>query len=109
ENLLKHGNDEQLAWVNPARSDDIETVDVRIALEAPGNTRRLSNVDPARHARHERSSEELRNRYLERAAAGELRWVLSAYPGGAAVSAREAKRGSPSSRATPSSTRRVAG
>ena len=85
ENLLKHGNDEQLAWVNPARSDDIETVDVRIALEAPGNTRRLSNVDPARHARHERSSEELRNRYLERAAAGELRWVLSAYPTEAAA------------------------
>ena len=85
DNLLKHGNDEQLAWVNPARSDDIETVDVRIALEAPGNTRRLSNVDPARHARHERSSEELRNRYLERAAAGELRWVLSAYPTEAAA------------------------
>ena len=85
ENLLKHGNDEQLAWVNPARSDDIETVDVRIALEAPGNTRRLSNVDPARHARHERSSEQLRNRYLERAAAGELRWVLSAYPTEAAA------------------------
>jgi aminopeptidase len=85
ENLLKFGNDEQLAWVNPARSDDIETVDVRIALEAPANTRRLSNVDPARHARHERSSEQLRNRYLERAAAGELRWVLSAYPTEAAA------------------------
>jgi aminopeptidase len=85
ENLLKHGNDEQLAWVNPAREDDIETVDVRIVLEAPGNTKRLSNIDPARHARQERSSERLRNRYLERAAAGELRWVLSAYPTEAAA------------------------
>jgi len=80
ESLLDHGNDEQLAWVNPAREDDIETVDVRIALEAPGNTRRLSNVDPARQARSDRSAERLRNRYLERAAAGELRWVLTAYP-----------------------------
>ncbi len=85
ESVLEYGNDEQLAWVNPAREDDIETVDVRIALEAPGNTRRLSNVDPARHARHGRSAERLRNRYLERAAAGELRWVLSAYPTEAAA------------------------
>jgi aminopeptidase len=85
ENLLKLGNDEQLAWVNPARADDIETVDVRIVLEAPANTKRFSNIEPERHARHERASEALRNRYLERAAAGELRWVLSAYPTDAAA------------------------
>ena len=80
ESLLKYGNDDQLAWVNPAREDDIETVDVRIVLEAPANTKRFSNIDLDRHAKHERASERLRNRYLERAAAGELRWVLSAYP-----------------------------
>src|SRR6476659_11093269 len=85
EDLLKYGSDEQLEWVNPARADDIETVDVRIVLEAPGNTKRLSGIDPARHARQERSTERLRNRYLERAAAGELRWVLSAYPTEAAA------------------------
>ena len=85
ENLLKFGNDEQLDWVNPARVDDIESVDVRIALAAPANTKRLSNVDPARQARYDRSAEPLRNRYLERAAAGELRWVLSAYPTEAAA------------------------
>jgi aminopeptidase len=85
ENLLKYGNDAQLAWENPVRADDIETVDVRIVLEAPGNTKRLSNIDPARHAQYERSTERLRNRYLERAAAGELRWVLTAYPTQAAA------------------------
>jgi aminopeptidase len=85
ENLLTHGDDEQLVWVNPARADDIETVDVRIVLEAPGNTKRLSNIDPARHARQERSTEKLRNRYLERAAAGDLRWVLTAFPTEAAA------------------------
>jgi aminopeptidase len=85
EDLLKYGSDEQLEWVNPARADDIETVDVRIVLEAPGNTKRLSGIDPARHARQQRSTERLRNRYLERAAAGELRWVLSAYPTEAAA------------------------
>jgi aminopeptidase len=85
ENLLKYGNDAQLAWENPVRADDIETVDVRIVLEAPGNTKRLSDIDPARHAQYERSTERLRNRYLERAAAGELRWVLTAYPTEAAA------------------------
>ena len=85
ENLLRYGNDEQLDWVNPARVDDIESVDVRIALAAPVNTKRLSNVDPTRQARYDRSAEPLRNRYLERAAAGELRWVLSAYPTEAAA------------------------
>ena len=80
ESLLTLGSDEQLDWVNPTRVDDIETVDVRIAVAAPGNTRRLSNVDPSRQARRDRAAEPIRNRYLERAAAGELRWVLTAYP-----------------------------
>ncbi|HKA27381.1 MAG TPA: aminopeptidase [Gaiellaceae bacterium] len=85
ENVLKFGNDDQLDWVNPSRADDIESADVRIYLAAPANTRRLSNIDPARHARYDRSTEPLRNRYLQRAAAGELRWVLSAYPTEAAA------------------------
>jgi aminopeptidase len=85
ENLLKHGNPDQLAWENPARADDIETVDVRIVLEAAANTKRFSNIPLERHAQHERSNERLRNRYLERAAAGELRWVLTAFPTAAAA------------------------
>jgi aminopeptidase len=78
--LLEHGDDEQLDWVNPTRVDDIETVDVRIAVGAPGNTRRLTGVDPVRQARADRAIEPLRTRYLDRAAAGELRWVLTGYP-----------------------------
>ena len=85
ETLLREGNDEQLAWVNPARLDDIETVDARIVLEAPLNTKRFSGIDSARQAVHERAAEPLRNRYLERAAAGELRWTLSCYPTQAAA------------------------
>src|SRR5207249_3470009 len=33
ENLLVHGSDEQLEFVNPVRIDEIETADVRIVLE----------------------------------------------------------------------------
>jgi aminopeptidase len=85
ETLLKYGSDEQLDWVSPARLDDIETVDVRIVVEAYANTKRLSNIDPGRAARWERGSERLRNRYLQRAADGELRWVLTQFPTNAAA------------------------
>ena len=85
ETLLQNGTEKQLEWVNPARLDDIETADVRIVIEAPWNTKALSSVDPARQAGFARAREHLRNRYLERAAAGELRWVLTAYPTHAAA------------------------
>jgi aminopeptidase len=85
EELLKHGTDEQLDWVNPLRADDIETVDVRLVVEAYANTRRLSGIDPARLARWERATEGLRARYLQRAAEGDLRWVLTQFPTEAAA------------------------
>ena len=80
EFLLADGSDEQVEWVNPARREDIERADVRIVIEGATNTKSLSAFDPARQALVERSRAELRDRYLERALSGELRWVLSAYP-----------------------------
>jgi aminopeptidase len=80
EYLLAQGSDEQISWVNPARREDIEQANVRIVIEGPANTRSLSGADPARQALAERARAVLRERYLERARAGELRWVLSAYP-----------------------------
>jgi aminopeptidase len=80
ENLLRYGNDDQLDWVNPARADDVDTVDVRIVLTGEANTRRFSSIDPSRQRRHEHANEEVRLRYLDRASAGESRWVVSSYP-----------------------------
>jgi aminopeptidase len=85
EALLKHGSDRQLDWVNPARLDDVEHADVRIAIEAQSNTRSLTGVDPARQARQARARDALRRRYFERAAAGELRSVVTLYPTHAAA------------------------
>ncbi|MDX6512234.1 MAG: aminopeptidase [Gaiellaceae bacterium] len=80
ETLLREGNDAQLEWVNPLRKDELENADVRIALYATWNTRALSGVDPSRQALVSRARQVLGDRTLERAANGELRWVLSAYP-----------------------------
>jgi aminopeptidase len=85
EILLNEGNDDQVTWVNPARREDIERADVRIVIEATTNTKAMTSIDPARQALVERSRSELRDRYLERAMSGELRWVLSAYPTSAAA------------------------
>ena len=85
ETLLRNGNDEQLEWVNPVRVEDFERADARIVLLSSSNTRGLTTVDPSRQALYGRAHEQLGNRYLERAAAGELRWVLTQYPTNAAA------------------------
>jgi aminopeptidase len=85
ETLLTHGSDEQVAWVNPARREDMERADVRISVEAETNTRSLTAVDPARQALLARSREDLRERYFQRMANGELRSVITLYPTHAAA------------------------
>jgi aminopeptidase len=85
EMLLRRGSDAQLEWVNPLRVEEFERADVRIVLLASANTKNLTNVDPSRQALYGRAHEQLGNRYLERAAAGELRWVLTQYPTDAAA------------------------
>jgi len=80
EALLAHGSEEQLAWLNPARREDFERADIRIVLEAETNTRALSGVDPARIQTVGRTREPLRELTFRRAAAGELRWTITAFP-----------------------------
>ena len=80
EALLLEGTDVQLDWVNPARYVEFETADVRIYIEAESNTRALSGVDPARQARAGKARQRLRDLYMARAAAGELRWSVTAFP-----------------------------
>jgi aminopeptidase len=80
ESLLERGSEEQLDWVSPARREEFERADARIQVDATSNTRHLSGVDPARQARMARARQSLRDRYLERAAAGELRSVVTLFP-----------------------------
>jgi len=85
EIFYAEASDAQLDWVDPSVLGINETADVRIIVDADTNTKSLSNVEPARQARRSRAREATRNRYLERAAAGELKWVLTAYPTAAAA------------------------
>jgi len=80
EALLEEGSDEQLEWVAPHVRWNLEHGDVWIALDGPENTRHLSGADPARMARWMKGREPYQNRYLERTARGEFRWVMCGYP-----------------------------
>jgi aminopeptidase len=83
--LFREGSDRQIEWQTPGERQDIDQADVWIVVDSPKNTKALTSVDPEREARVQRARLPLRERYLERALAGELRWVLTAYPTNAAA------------------------
>jgi aminopeptidase len=85
ETLLAHGTDAQLDWLNPARLQDYETADARIVVQSDYNTRSLSRVEAARHARHRRALEPLREVQFRRGATRELRWNVTLFPTTAAA------------------------
>ncbi len=80
EALLREGSDAQLRFLSPASSEEIEQADVRIVLESDENTRTLSAVEPARQALQKRARKQLGDRLFDRAAAGELRWLVTLFP-----------------------------
>ncbi len=80
ETVLARGTDAQLDWVNPSRYEEVRNADVRLLVDAPANTRALSGIDPARYARVGRARSKLRDILMSRAAAGELRWNVTAFP-----------------------------
>jgi aminopeptidase len=82
---LALGSDDQLDWLSPAATEDAEVADARILVLGDFNTRALSGIDPARQARAKKARGPLVTRMLERSAAGDYRWVITAYPTNAAA------------------------
>jgi aminopeptidase len=78
--FLSRASDELLATMPPHALKEMELADARIAVHADWNTRALSRVDPSRAARRSEAMRPVMERYMERSAAGELRWVVTAYP-----------------------------
>ncbi len=77
---LDLASEEQLRFENPIALYTIERVDVSIGLWGEDNTKSLSGTDPARQALVSQARKKQMARFLERASAGELRWVGSQYP-----------------------------
>ncbi len=80
EVLYKNASDEQLQFVSELDRQEVEQLDVSIRVLAEDNTRALSSIDPARPALLSQARKPLQERFLERAAKGELRWTMTAFP-----------------------------
>jgi aminopeptidase len=80
ELLYELGSDDQLDWVNPVTKLVTEEADVLISMGGSLNSRELTGIDPTRQARSARAMHPIMTRYMERSAAGELRWVGTDFP-----------------------------
>lgn len=77
---LDLGNEDQLRFEDPIALMMVEKIDVSISLWGQDNTKSLSGTDPKRQAMVSQARKRQMNRFLERAAAGELRWVGTQFP-----------------------------
>ncbi len=80
EIFYKRATDEQLRFVSPLLSHEIEKIDAELGVWGSWNTRSLTGVDPQRMAMRREATRAIQKRFLERAAAGELRWCGTQYP-----------------------------
>lgn len=78
--MYRHANDEQLAYIWDTERWMVENVDVRFAIIGDINTRQLSKIDPVRHQIVARARQPLLDRFLKRAADGEVRWNVTLFP-----------------------------
>lgn len=88
EIYLKHASDDQLDHVSPIMKLVIENFTAYLSIMSPANTRALSNVDPNRVARNQRSSAPLFQKAMQRSANGDFKLCITLYPTNA--SAQEA-------------------
>lgn len=80
ELLYRHASDEQLQHVPEPLKLVLETYDVNIGIKSLVNTKALSSIDPAKMVLRNQAHSELMQTYMQRAAAGELRWVATLFP-----------------------------
>lgn len=78
--LLEYASDRQAATVTELDRIEIEHPDKMVTIWAPRNTRYLNRVPSSRLAARSAARRPLLERSFEREAAGELRWVGTAYP-----------------------------
>jgi aminopeptidase len=78
--LFEHGSEEQIKFLNPIDVYLTETVDVNIGLWADVNTKSLSRVDAKKLAMKRVANGPIMDKFLKRAADGELRWCGTLYP-----------------------------
>ncbi len=80
ETFFRYASDAQLDFVSPILRQFYEEFDVMIRADAEANTKARTNIDPAKQSRWAVAYRDVLHRYLERSAAGELRWCVTLFP-----------------------------
>jgi len=78
--LLIHGTDEQLTWLNPIEKFVRQEADVVVQVIADSNTRALAGVPAERQVVFQKARGELFKTFMEREGRGEVEWTLTLYP-----------------------------
>ncbi len=80
EVFMAQAGEAQLRWMPPLDMHMIKDVNAWIIIEAPENTRAMSNVDPTRQQIRNQAYAKWTEIYTKRSALRELRWVMTNYP-----------------------------
>ena len=80
EIFMKEANKEQLEFLPPFRKVMLEMADVTISLRAPSNTRVMNGISLDKTRTRSLANMPLMQTYMNRAAAGDLRWTVTNYP-----------------------------
>ena len=83
--MLELGGEDQLRHLPELLLAEVDAVDASIGLWADVNTKAQSQADPARQALRSAAGAPLSERFLKRAADGELRWCGTQFPTNAAA------------------------
>lgn len=83
--FFKYATDAHLQFESPLVRTVYEKADVFFSIRAAGNTKRFTRVDPQRMATNNRTYKALSELFVERSAAGSLRWNITAWPTPAAA------------------------
>lgn len=88
EIFLKNATDEQLRHVSEAERLVMDKVNCTLSIMASHNLKALGGVDPKKQALMSKARIDLQKKFMERSAAGDLRWCATLFP--AQASAQEA-------------------
>jgi len=80
EIFYRVASEEQLKFINPIERVIFEEYEVLISIRAATNTRELNDMDPSKQTTRSKARRPLMQSYMERSAAGELKWSGTLFP-----------------------------
>ena len=80
EYFIKYANDKQMAYIDPMTKIEYEQANVLISLGAPLNVKHMAKADSKRMGERSKATRPLSELLLNRAAKGELNWVIADFP-----------------------------